>query len=192
MVEGGSSDDFTLIQVALLHRPPVLRSIDGKAHDCAHRVLRHADPGGGRRDQIFDSWGGVISGRDYEAASLRWIRRIVGALPPGFPVILFAKGAGAQLPAQAATGVRVLSVDWTVDIAAAHAELSRKAPIALQGNLDPVLLNTSPDTVRREAESLLGSMRGAAGHIVNLGHGILPGAKIECVEALAQTVAEWK
>jgi uroporphyrinogen decarboxylase len=79
-----------------------------------------------------------------------------------------------------------------VDLAAVHTELNRKSKIALQGNLDPVLLNTAPDIVRRETARLLESMRGAPGYILNLGHGILPEAKIECVEALVRTVVEWR
>ena len=64
--------------------------------------------------------------------------------------------------------------------------------IALQGNLDPVLMNTAPDIVRRETMRLLETMRGSTGHIFNLGHGIMPQAKIECVEALVETVTNWK
>ena len=107
-------------------------------------------------------------------------------------MILFAKGAAAQLAAQAAAGVAVVSLDWTVDAAAVHADLDRGRPMAVQGNLDPVLLNTTPEIVRRETIRLLESMRGAAGHILNLGHGILPEARIECVEALVRTAVEWR
>ena len=79
-----------------------------------------------------------------------------------------------------------------MDAAAVHADMNRGRSVGIQGNLDPVLLNTSPEIVRRETSLLLESMRGAAGHILNLGHGILPGAKIECVEALVQTAVEWR
>ena len=121
---------------------------------------------------------------------LRWIRRIVAALPRDFPVILYAKGTAPQLTDQAFSGARVLSVDWTNDLAIVRRTLP--ANVAVQGNLDPVLLNTSPDIVRRETARLLESMRGAAGHIFNLGHGILPQARIECVEAMVETVTAWK
>jgi uroporphyrinogen decarboxylase len=140
--------------------------------------------------QIFDSWGGIIAGPDYEAASLRWIREIVAALPKDFPVILYAKGTAPHLSDQAFTGVRVLSLDWTNDLALVRRALPDN--LALQGNLDPVLLNTRPDIVRRESTRLLESMRGTRGHIFNLGHGIMPHAKIECMQALVDTVTEWK
>jgi uroporphyrinogen decarboxylase len=192
MVEGGSSEDFALIKSLFYADRPAFDALLEKLTAALIAYFGMQIRAGADAIQIFDSWGGVVSGRDYEAASLQWIRRIVAALPPGFPVLLFAKGAGTQLKAQAATGARVLSLDWTVDIAAAHTRLNPSPGVALQGNLDPVLLNTSPEIVRRETQALLESMRGRAGHIVNLGHGILPGAKIECVEALAQTVVEWK
>jgi oxygen-dependent protoporphyrinogen oxidase len=84
----------------------------------------------------------------------------------------------------------VLSVDWTCDLAIVRRNLP--ANVAVQGNLDPVLMNTTPEIVRREAGRLLESMRGTAGHIFNLGHGIMPQAKIECMQALVDTVTEWK
>ncbi len=107
-----------------------------------------------------------LAGADYEAASLRWIRQIIAALPREFPVILFATGAGAQLRGQSATGARVLSLDWTVDLRAARDRLP--AHIALQGNLDPQLLTTTPDGVRTATTRLLESLRGTSGHIFNL------------------------
>jgi uroporphyrinogen decarboxylase len=139
--------------------------------------------------QIFDSGGGIIAGADYEAASLKWIRAIVAALPRDFPVILYAKGTAPHLADQAFSGVKALSVDWTNDLAIVRRTLP--ATVAVQGNLDPVLLNTTPGIVQREASRLLESMRGTAGHVFNLGHGIMPHAKIECMQALVDTVTRW-
>jgi uroporphyrinogen decarboxylase len=136
--------------------------------------------------QIFDTWGGVIAGPDYDAASLRWIRQIVEAMPAGFPVILYGKGTSAHLIDQAFTGARVLSVDGSNDLAGVRRILPEN--VAVQGNLDPVILSTTPEVARRETVRLLESMRGCQGHIFNLGHGILPTAKIACVEALVDAV----
>ena len=123
-------------------------------------------------------------------ADMGWIRHIVAARPPEFPVILYAKGTAQHMTNQAFTGARVLSVDWTCDIAAVRRALPGN--VAVQGNLDPVLLNTTPEIVRREARRLLESMRGRTGHIFNLGHGITPRARIECMEALVATVTGWR
>jgi uroporphyrinogen decarboxylase len=192
MVEGGGSDDFARIKSLFYSDRPTFDVLLDKLTLALIAYFKMQIRSGADAIQIFDSWGGAVAGRDFEAASLQWIRRIVEALPSGFPVILFAKGAAAQLAAQAATGVRVLSLDWTVDIAAVHERINRDGRLAVQGNLDPVLLNTTPAVVRRETALLLESMRGAAGHILNLGHGILPDAKIECVEALVETTVGWK
>src|SRR5690606_26218960 len=100
--------------------------------------------------------------------------------------ILFAKNLHHRIDDLASTGVDGVSVDWSAELAKLRA--SAPANLALQGNFDPVLLNMSPDIVRREAQLLLDSMNGAPGHIFNLGHGISPQAKIESVEALVQTV----
>jgi uroporphyrinogen decarboxylase len=199
MVEGGSSEDFERIKALFYGDRETFDLLLEKLALAVAGTFKMQIAAGADAIQIFDSWGGAVAGVDYEAASLRWIRMIAGELPPGFPIILFARGASAQLRAQADAGIRILSVDWSVDLAAAHAQLNlvtpphpHPAPIALQGNLDPVLLNTTPSIVRREAERLLESMRGRHGHIFNLGHGILPGAKIECVEALASAVTGWR
>jgi uroporphyrinogen decarboxylase len=140
--------------------------------------------------QIFDSWGGLLAGQDYEAASLHWIREIIAALPKDFPVILYAKGTPSQFTDQAFSGASVLGVDWTVDLGVVRKLVP--GTIALQGNLDPVLMNTTPEIVRRETSLLLETMSGAKGHIFNLGHGIMPQARLECVEALVNTVTAWK
>ena len=195
MVEGGSSKDFARIKALFYTDRPAFDALLGKLSAALIAYFQMQIRAGADAIQIFDSWGGIIAGADYEAASLQWIRRIVAALPRDYPVILFAKGAAPHLAAQAGSGVRVLSVDWTAELAAVRAALP-PAPagrgVALQGTLDPVLLGTSPAIVRQEASRLLDSMRGAAGYIFNLGHGILPDARIECVETLVDTVATWR
>jgi len=192
MLEGGSSDDFARAKELFHTDRVVFDALLEKLTQALIVFFKMQIAAGADAIQIFDSWGGILAAHDYEGASLRWIREIVAALPAGFPVILYAKGTAAQYAAQAAAGIRVLSVDWTVDLATLRRELP--ATVALQGNLDPVLMQTTPDIVRREARQLLQSMRecGAAGagggHIFNLGHGITPHAKLECVQALADAV----
>ncbi|HEX3730553.1 MAG TPA: uroporphyrinogen decarboxylase [Opitutaceae bacterium] len=191
MVEGGSSEHFARIKELFYTERPAFEALLEKLTAALIAYFKMQIGAGADAIQIFDSWGGVIAGADYEAASLRWIRRIVQALPADFPVILYAKGTAPHLAAQAATGVRVVSVDWTVDLPAAAAALGSAGP-ALQGNLDPVLLNTTPEVVRREARRLLEGMQGKPGHIFNLGHGILPEAKLACVESLVETVTGFR
>jgi uroporphyrinogen decarboxylase len=208
MVEGGSSKDFGRIKALFYADRAAFDSLLEKLSAALIAYFQMQIRAGADAIQIFDSWGGIIAGADYEAASLQWIRRIVAALPRDFPVILFARGTATHFAAQAGSGVRGISVDWTVDLATLRArwreessaetlvkeeaQRAKEETVALQGNLDPVILNTSPAIVRRETTRLLESMRGAPGHIFNLGHGILPEAKIECVETLVDTVTSWK
>ena len=198
MVEGGSSREFAAVKSLFYSDRPSFEALLGKLTEALIAYFLMQIRAGADAVQLFDSWGGAIAGPDYEEASLKWIRRIVAALPAGFPVILFSKGAATQLQAQAACGPRVLGIDASVDLAAAARLLAGRASAgggpapALQGNLDPVLLNTRPEIVRRETNRLLESMRGTAGHIFNLGHGILPEARIDCVEALVAAVTAWK
>ena len=190
MVEGGSSDDFERIKTLFYTDRATFDALLEKLTAAIIVYFKMQIRAGADAIQIFDSWGGLIAGVDYEAASLKWIRQIIAALPPDFPVILYAKGTASQLTDQAFSGARVLSVDWTCELAIVRRTLP--ANVALQGNLDPVLLNTTPAIVRREATRLLESMRGATGHIFNLGHGITPQAKIECMESLVETVTSWR
>lgn len=190
MIEGGSSDEFERIKQLFYTERATFDALLEKLTGALIAYFKLQIASGADAIQIFDSWGGIIAGQDYEAASLRWIRQIVAALPADFPVILYAKGTAPHLMDQAFTGIRVLSVDWTNDLRVVRRTLP--ANIAVQGNLDPVLLNSTPDIVRRETSRLLAAMRGTSGHIFNLGHGIMPHAKIECMEALIETVTHWK
>ena len=189
MVEGGSSDEFERIKLLFYTDRATFDALLEKLTAALIAYFQMQIRAGADAIQIFDSWGGIIAGPDYEAASLKWIRQIIAALPRDFPVILYAKGTASHVTDQAFTGARVLSVDWTSDLAIVRRTLP--ANVAVQGNLDPVLLNTTPAIVGRETTRLLESMRGTTGHIFNLGHGILPQAKIECVEALVGTVTAW-
>ena len=190
MIEGGSSDDFARAKLLFYTDRPAFDALLEKLSAALVSYFKLQIEAGADAIQIFDSWGGILAGPDYEAASLQWIRRVVAALPAGFPVILYAKGTAPHLAAQAASGVRAISVDWTADLAAVRAALP--ANVALQGNLDPVLMTTTPGIVRAQTLRLLESMRGRPGHIFNLGHGITPDATIDCVQALVDTVTSFR
>ena len=102
------------------------------------------------------------------------------------PVIVFAKGAHGSLGQLADLGAQVLGMDWTVRLSEIAARLPET--VGLQGNLDPMVLESSPEIVAVEAERILSDMRGRPGHIFNLGHGVPPAAKLECIEQLVATV----
>jgi len=190
MVEGGGSEDFARVKALFYEDRATFDMLLGKLTASLIAFFQMQIRAGVDAIQIFDSWGGAVAGPDYEAASLRWIREIVAAMPEDFPVIVFGKGTGAHVADQAFTGARVLSIDWSSELASVRRSLPEN--VAVQGNLDPAILNTAPAVARRETLRLLESMRGSAGHIFNLGHGILPQARIECVEAMVEAVTTWK
>ena len=190
MIEGGSSDDFERIKLLFYTDRAFFDALLEKLTTALIAYFQMQIRAGADAIQIFDSWGGIIAGPDYEAASLKWIRAIIAALPRDFPIILYAKGTASHLTDQAFSGAKVLSVDWTQDLSIARRNLP--ANVAIQGNLDPVLIQTTPEIVRRETTRLLESMRNTRGHIFNLGHGITPSGKIECVQALVDAVTTWK
>lgn len=190
MVEGGSSEDFVRIKTFFYTQRKTFEALLEKLTDALIQYFKGQIAAGADAIQIFDSWGGIIAGQDYNEASLKWIRKIVAALPKDFPVILYAKGTSPHLLDQSFTGARVLSVDWTVPIRNVREMIPNT--IAIQGNLDPVLMNLSPEIVSTEARRILEQMDGLPGHIFNLGHGIMPQAKIECMEALVHTVTNWQ
>ncbi|MEO0794870.1 MAG: uroporphyrinogen decarboxylase [Verrucomicrobiota bacterium] len=186
MVEGGSSKDFTAIKALFYEHRKQFDSLMEKLSEAVTELLKMQLAAGADCVQIFDSWASACPGPDYHEMSLKWIRRIIDALPEETRIILFAKGMVHHLESLSASGAKVLGIDWTVDLP----KTRQLAPdtVALQGNLDPSLLSTNPQVVKTAAEELLNGMNNAPGHIFNLGHGILPSAKIECVETLVETV----
>jgi uroporphyrinogen decarboxylase len=190
MVEGGSSEDFARVKALFREDRRSFEALMARLTSALVHYFRMQIGAGADALQIFDTWGGILDEADYEAASLRWIREVIASVPAGFPIILYGKGTSGRLASQAGTGARVLSVDSQADLPAARRTLP--PGVALQGNLDPALLSGPPAKAGEEARRLLASMRGARGHIFNLGHGILPDARIESVEAVVTAVTGWK
>ncbi len=189
MIEGGGSDDFLRAKTCFHGERELFdRLLELLSDAVAEHLLAQIDAGVDAV-QIFDSWAGLVPGADYEGASLKWIRRIIEKIAGRVPVIVFARGAAASLSALATCGARVLGLDWTVPLGpAAH---TLPADLAVQGNLDPVLLNTNPQIVGLQTRRLLDDMRERPGHIFNLGHGILPQARLENVATLVDTVTSF-
>ena len=190
MVEGGSSKEFTRIKSLFYQDRPTFDALLEKISDALIAYFRMQRAAGADAIQIFDSWGGILAGEDYEAASLQWMRRVIDAVRDEVPIIIYAKGTTPQLARQAACQPKALAIDWTIPIEQAAASVP--AHIAIQGNLDPTLLNTTPQIVREKATRILDAMRDRPGHIFNLGHGILPNARIENMQALVDTIVNYR
>jgi len=186
MIEGSGSSTWPRAKALFHEDPATFRLLMEKLVDALVGYFTMQAEAGVDAIQIFDSWGAACEDADYEAMSLAWIREIARRLDASIPLILYAKGVGNRLDALAQTGASALSLDWTVNLRAAADRLP--AQMAIQGNLDPALLNTTPEKVETATRHLLASMRGREGYIVNLGHGIQPAAKVENMEALVNAV----
>lgn len=190
MVEGGSSKHFSKIKQLAYEHPNDFEALMEKLTDAVARYLRMQAEAGVDAVQLFDSWAALCSAHEYEDFSLRWIQKIIAALPPSLPVIVFAKGMAHFADAIAQTGARVLGVDWTHSLSDVRRRLRPGTPLALQGNLDPAILNLSdPQIVRARTRALLDEMRDDNAFIFNLGHGIQPQARLENVAAMLDEIA---
>jgi uroporphyrinogen decarboxylase len=186
MIEGGGVKQYTKA-AALFHSDPKLfsRLLEKLALAVADFLQLQIDAGADAL-QIFDSLGGLLSEGDFGPASARWMKQIIASLKGRAPVIVFSKGANRSWGELADTGAQVIGADWTVRLADVAAGLPPK--IAVQGNLDPSLLSTTPEKVAAETARIMREMRGRPGHIFNLGHGVPPDAKLENIESLVRTV----
>lgn len=146
--------------------------------------------------QIFDSHGGHLAPPEFQEASGRWMKEIISRLTPSAscpkpPVIAFSLGTHGNWPDLIATGANVIGIDWQTSMAEARKLIPET--IGLQGNQPPsVISDGTPELVARETKSILETMRGRAGYIFNLGHGLTPGAKLENIAALVETVKAFK
>ena len=186
MIEGSSVREWTRARALLHEDPRLFGALMEKITHAVIETLKLQIAAGVDAVQIFDSNGGLLSASHFEEGSARWMRKVIEALDQKVPVIVFSKGAHGSWSTLANTGASAIGLDWTVDMARVASILPRH--IAVQGNLDPVLLATRPEIVAAETLRLLGSMKNRPGHIFNLGHGVPPSAKTECIEALVDTV----
>lgn len=186
MMEGGSAKDYSKAKNLFYTERALFDQFCGKLTKAVTTFLQMQIDAGVDAVQIFDSLGGVLADNAYEPASARWIKQIISGLKGRVPVIVFSKGTHGNWEVLVDTGAQILSVDWTVRLAGVQSRLP--ADVGIQGNLDPLLLNTTPDVVAAETKRLLTEMRGCKGYIFNLGHGVPPSAKLECIETVVNTV----
>ncbi len=139
--------------------------------------------------QIFDSWVGCLSPADYERFVFPHVKKLISALPPDVPVILFGTATGSLLELMGKTGAGVIGLDWRVDILDGWRRAG--SSLAVQGNLDPVSMLSTPSHVVAEARKILDRVGGMPGHIFNLGHGVLPQTPVDNVLRLIDEVHEY-
>ena len=185
MIEGGGSRHFTHIKRMMYREPQLLHSLLEKISDAIVLYLNAQIEAGVHVVQLFDTWAGDLSAPDFEEFALAYHQRVFQSLhrgPEGLgvPAILYVNGCGAVLERMALSGADVLSIDWRTDLADARSRIGDQ--LALQGNLDPCALFGTPETIAETTREII-EKGGGTGHIVNLGHGILPETPVENAQA---------
>lgn len=180
-IEGKSSKDYKVIKEMAFSQPAMLHSFLSKIADAIAVYVRYQIDCGAQVVQLFDSWAGQLSPQDYEVFALPYQQQIVRQVKethPDTPLILYISGSAGVLERMGKSGVDIVSVDWTVDMAEARQRLGREMKV--QGNIDPGVLFGSHAFIK---ERIIDTVRkaGKGGHILNLGHGVLVGTPEENV-----------
>jgi uroporphyrinogen decarboxylase len=184
MIEGQTRGDISRAKQMLRDEPQLVRELLARIARATAGYLKAQIAAGAAVVQLFDTWAGELSTEEYDAFELPATQMILDALAAErAPKILFAKGSARHLDSMSKSGADVLSVDWNTDLGQARKTLGTR--VALQGNVDPSILLGPIDEIRRAARGAI-EETGGAGHILNLGHGILPGTPVESARAFVE------
>jgi uroporphyrinogen decarboxylase len=189
-VEGKGSKTYSVIKGMAFSEPTVLHQFLSKLADMVATYVRYQIDCGAQVVQMFDSWAGQLSPQDYEVFALPYQQQVVRQVKqthPDTPLILYISGSAGVLEKMALSGVDMISVDWTVDMAEARQRLGKQ--MTVQGNIDPGVLYGSKPFIK---ERILDTVRkaGNQGHILNLGHGVLVGTPEDNVRYFFETAKQ--
>jgi uroporphyrinogen decarboxylase len=206
MIDGSSADEFRHAKTMMFDRPDLLERILEINIQSVAAYLTEQVKAGAQALMIFDTWGGMLPDGWYQQVSLAAMQKVIALLPREYegqriPVIIFTKGGGLWIEDMAQVGADAIGLDWTISLSRARkALLAAGKPLAIQGNLDPLILFSSPEKIAQETGKLLTDLASAPalrpglhpldGHVFNLGHGISQFTPPESVTALAQAVIE--
>jgi uroporphyrinogen decarboxylase len=198
MVEGAGSDDYRRVKTMLYSRPDLLHRMLAINAQAVTQYLNAQIDAGAQAVMVFDSWGGVLADGAFQRFSLAYTQQVVAGLKREadgrrVPVIVFTKGGAPWVEQIADIGADVVGLDWTASLARARTTVGHK--VALQGNLDPMVLFAPPQAVQTAARAVLDDFGapqradgGWDGHVFNLGHGISQHTPPEHVQALVEAV----
>jgi uroporphyrinogen decarboxylase len=184
MIEGRTRGNVSHAKQMLSAEPKVARELLEQIARATAAYLNSQIAAGAAVVQLFDTWACELRQRDYADFALPATQMILEALGgKGVPTILFVKGSSLHLESMAKSGADVLSVDWKIDLANARRTLG--STVALQGNVDPNVLLGPVEGIRQAAREAV-QKTGGIGHILNLGHGILPSTPVENAKAFVE------
>jgi uroporphyrinogen decarboxylase len=184
MIEGRTRGDVSRAKQMLRENPELTRELLSRIATVTGKYLRMQIAAGASVVQLFDTWAIELSQSDYETFELPATQQVIEALSrESVPKILYARGSNVHLESMAQSGAGVLSVDWNTDLADARRRVGPR--VALQGNVAPQTMLGPVDGIRRAAREAI-EKTGGAGHILNLGHGILPTTPVENARAFVE------
>lgn len=194
MIEGSGSKDFRHAKAFMYNQPEQMHLLLDKLAQSVTAYLNAQIAAGAQAVQIFDTWGGILTTQAYREFSLAYMKKIVAGLTREsegrkVPVILFTKNGGLWLQDIADSGCDCVGLDWTIEIGRARSLIGTK--VSLQGNMDPSILYSTPDSIRAEVRRILASYGAGDGHVFNLGHGITPDVDPANVSAFVDAVHEY-
>jgi uroporphyrinogen decarboxylase len=189
IIEGGHSKNYILTKSMMYQDRPMWEVLMEKISSVLIQYLNAQIRAGIQAIQVFDSWVGCLSPADYEEFVLPYSQKVIGGVDPSVPLIHFATSNATLLELMKRAGGNVIGVDWRIDIREAWERLGND--VAIQGNLDPVVLFGSVGLIEKEVKRILDRVEGRPGHIFNLGHGILPHTPVDHVAALVDMVHEY-
>ncbi|MGF1665612.1 MAG: uroporphyrinogen decarboxylase [Acidimicrobiia bacterium] len=187
LVEGGGSKEFMGFRGACRRDPGAARAALDTLATAMNDYLRFQAGAGADAVQLFDTWAGWFDRNAFASLALPSARTALTDV--GVPTIYFAPGAGHTLDIQTGVGASGYGVDWRVPLDQAW---DRLGEVAVQGNLDPAVLLSDPETIAGEVDAMMSSVAGRAGHIVNLGHGIDRHTPPAHVAALVEAIRTWR
>lgn len=185
MIEGGGSRHYVRTKTFMYNQPDAWHALMALLSRNLTRYLNAQIAAGAQAVQLFDSWVGTLSPADYRTFVLPHSQAVLRNVTPGVPVIHFGTGTSALLELMREAGGSVIGVDFRVDLDDAWQRLGN---VAIQGNLDPVVLYADLPYMRQQVQRILTQAGGKPGHIFNLGHGILPTTPVDHVIALVDYV----
>jgi uroporphyrinogen decarboxylase len=185
-IEGGASRNYLHTKTLMYRDEGAWRELMLRLARAVARYLAAQIASGAQAVQIFDSWVGCLSPRDYRRFVLPYMRQIIETIEA--PVIHFATGNPALLGAMAEAGGDLIGVDWRIGLDEAWRAIGHDRGI--QGNLDPAVLLATPQSIRAEARTIVELAAGRPGHVFNLGHGVLPQTPVDNARLLVDTVHE--
>ncbi|UCD71163.1 MAG: uroporphyrinogen decarboxylase [Syntrophobacterales bacterium] len=186
LIEGGHSKDYSKTKGLMLGEPSWWHLLMEKLTEVTIRYLRAQVHRGAHALQLFDSWAGCLSPRDYEDHVLPYSKRLIQETGQQAPLIHFSVGTSGFLHLIKEAGGDVIGIDWRMDLKVAWERLGYD--VGIQGNLDPSVLLSSHQMIEAHVQKVLESGGNRPGHIFNLGHGVLPETPVENVIFMVEAV----